>query len=155
MISVLLAHGVALAFEYGDNGIALVIALTTACAFSDVCAFLFGKTLGRRPLAPRLSPNKTIEGAVGNFVGAAVGIALFAPAIAPTFGMAFTILLVPVVACGSLWGDLFESAAKREAGVKDAGSWLPGFGGILDRIDSMLVTLAVAYWLARVWGWYV
>jgi phosphatidate cytidylyltransferase len=151
MISVLLAHGVALAVEYGDNGIALVISLTTACAFSDVCAFLFGKTFGRRPLSPRLSPNKTIEGVVGNLVGAAAGIALFAPAIAPTFGTAFTLVLVPVVAVGSVWGDLFESAAKREAGVKDAGSWLPGFGGILDRIDSLLLTLAVAYWLTRVW----
>ena len=62
------------------------------------------------------------------------------------------IFLVPLVAAGSIWGDLLESAAKREAGVKDAGHWLPGFGGILDRVDSLLVTVALGYWIAKLWG---
>ena len=75
---------------------------------------------------------------------------LFAPALVPSVGVPFVVVLVPLVAGGALWGDLLESAAKREAGVKDAGGWLPGFGGILDRIDSLLPTLALAYWLARV-----
>jgi phosphatidate cytidylyltransferase len=152
LIAVLLAHGVALAVEQGDAGVALVVALAVACAFSDVGAFVVGRTFGRTPLAPRLSPNKTREGVLGNVLGAALGLAQFLPAIVPTFGVPFCVALAPVVAAGALWGDLLESAAKREAGVKDAGHWLPGFGGILDRIDSLLVTVALAYWIARLWG---
>lgn len=152
LISVLLVHGVALAVEYGEVGLVLVLALAVACAFSDVGAFVVGRTFGRTQLAPHLSPNKTREGVVGNVLGAAVGLAPFAPAILPSFGLPFVLALVPVIAGGSLWGDLLESAAKREAGVKDTGHWLPGFGGILDRIDSLLVTVAIAYWVARLWG---
>jgi phosphatidate cytidylyltransferase len=152
LISVLLVHGVALAVERGEAGIALVLALAVSCAFADVGAFVVGRTFGRTKLAPRLSPNKTREGVIGNVVGAAIGLAPFLPAIVPTFGVPFAVALVPLVAGGSLWGDLLESAAKREAGVKDAGHWLPGFGGILDRIDSLLVTVALGYWIARLWG---
>ncbi len=150
MVTVLLAHGVALGFMFGEAGLALVVALGVACAFSDVGAFIVGRRFGRTPLAPRLSPAKTRAGVVGNVLGAALGLLLFAPALVPSFGAGFVVLLVPVVAGGSLWGDLLESAAKREAGVKDAGAWLPGFGGMLDRIDSLLPTLALAYWIARV-----
>ena len=152
LISVLLVHAVALAFDDGEAGIALVLALAVSCAFSDVGAFVVGRTFGRTTLAPRLSPNKTREGVVGNVIGAAVGLLLFVPALVPVFGVPFVIALVPLVAAGSLWGDLLESAAKREAGVKDAGRWLPGFGGILDRIDSLLITVALGYWIARLWG---
>lgn len=152
LISVLLVHGVALAVERGEAGIALVLALAVACAFADVGAFVVGRTFGRTKLAPRLSPGKTREGVVGNVLGAAVGLVPFLPALVPAFGIPFVVVLVPLVAGGSLWGDLLESAAKREAGVKDAGAWLPGFGGILDRIDSLLVTVALGYWIARLWG---
>jgi len=152
LISVMLVHAVALAILDGQAGIALVLALAVACAFSDVGAFVVGRSFGRTPLAPRLSPNKTREGVIGNVLGAAIGLVLFVPALVPVFGVPFVIALVPLVAAGSLWGDLLESAAKREAGVKDAGRWLPGFGGILDRIDSMLVTVALGYWIARMWG---
>jgi phosphatidate cytidylyltransferase len=152
LISVLLVHAVALAVEDGEAGIALVLALAVACAFSDVGAFVVGRTFGRTELAPRLSPNKTREGVIGNVIGAAVGLIPFLPALVPTYGLPFVVALVPLVGCGSLWGDLLESAAKREAGVKDAGHWLPGFGGILDRIDSLLITVALGYWIARLWG---
>jgi phosphatidate cytidylyltransferase len=152
IVSVLLVHGVALAVEDGDAGIALVLALAVACAFSDVGAFMVGRRFGRHQLAPHLSPNKTREGVLGNVLGAALALVLFIPAIVPVYGWPFWIALVPLVAGGSLWGDLLESAAKREAGVKDAGRWLPGFGGILDRMDSLLVTVALGYWIARLWG---
>jgi phosphatidate cytidylyltransferase len=152
IVSVLLVHGVALGVEDGDDGLALVLALAVACAFSDVGAFMVGRRFGRHPLAPRLSPNKTREGVIGNLLGAALALTLFIPAIVPVYGWPFWVALIPLVAAGSLWGDLLESAAKREAGVKDAGRWLPGFGGILDRIDSFLVTVALGYWIARLWG---
>jgi phosphatidate cytidylyltransferase len=152
IVSVLLVHGVALGVEHRDAGIALVLALAVACAFSDVGAFMVGRSFGRHPLEPRLSPNKTREGVIGNVLGAALALVLFIPAIVPVFGWPFWIALIPLVAGGSLWGDLLESAAKREAGAKDAGRWLPGFGGILDRIDSLLVTVALGYWIARLWG---
>ena len=152
LIPVLLVHGLALGVEHGEPGIVLFIALAVACAGSDVGAFVVGRRFGRTPLAPRLSPNKTRAGLVGNLVGASVGLAPFALAVEPTFGWPFVLALVPLVAAGAVWGDLLESAVKREANVKDAGGWLPGFGGMLDRIDSLLVTVALAYWAARLWG---
>jgi len=145
----MLAHGIALTVERGELGAATFVALAVAAAGSDVGAFVVGRRFGRTPLAPRLSPTKTRAGAVGNVLGAAIGIAVFAPVLVTGFGVGFTIALVPIVALGSVWGDLLESAAKREAGQKDAGRWLPGFGGLLDRIDSLLITLPLAYWTLR------
>ena len=152
LITVMLAHGVALVHEFGENGSAAILALAVGCAGSDIGAYLVGRTFGRHPLAPRLSPNKTREGLIGNVLGAAVGLALFAPSLAPAIGWPVALLFVPLVAAGAVWGDLLESAAKREAGTKDAGHWLPGFGGILDRIDSLLVTVALAYWMIQLSG---
>ena len=128
-----------------------MVALAVACAASDIGAFVVGQAFGRHPLAPRLSPNKTREGVIGNVIGAAVGLAPFAAG-ASARGRASagrSSPFVPLVAAGAVWGDLLESAAKREAHVKDAGAWLPGFGGILDRIDSLLVTVALGYWLIQ------
>lgn len=149
VVSGMLAHGVGLVVERGELGAATFVALAVGAAGSDVGAFLVGRRFGRTPLAPRLSPNKTREGLAGNVLGAAVGIAPFAPVLAPAFGGAFVVVLVGLVGLGAVWGDLLESAAKREAGRKDAGTWLPGFGGILDRIDSLLVVLPLAYWALR------
>jgi phosphatidate cytidylyltransferase len=150
LIPVLLVHGLALAVERGDAGIVLFVALAVSCAGSDVAAFVVGRRFGRTPLSLRLSPSKTRAGVVGNLLGSAIGLAPFIPALTPSFPAPFVIALVPLVAAGAVWGDLLESAIKREVGVKDAGSWLPGFGGILDRIDSLLITTALAYWALRI-----
>jgi phosphatidate cytidylyltransferase len=150
MIPGLLVHAVALAVERGALGVTLFAALAVACAGSDVGAFVVGRRFGRTPLAPILSPAKTREGVIGNVLGAGVGLAPFAGLLAPDFEPQALLVVVVLVAVGSLWGDLFESAVKREAGVKDAARWLPGFGGILDRIDSLLLVVPLVYWAMRV-----
>jgi phosphatidate cytidylyltransferase len=128
------------------GGRGLLLALGTSIAISDVCAFVAGKVSGRRALAPALSPAKTVEGALGNVIGAVAGIALMGFAL-PPMPLLARIALPVVVAVGCVWGDLFESLLKRQFGAKDTGTWLPGFGGLLDRIDSMLIVLPMAYTL--------
>ena len=150
ILSVMLAHGVALAAERGEAGVLLVAAVCLGCAGADVGAFIVGKRFGTVPLAPSLSPAKTREGLVGSLLGAAVGIAVLAPTLSSIGGLPLFLALVVIVGLGSVWGDLLESAAKREFGVKDAGSWLPGFGGILDRVDSLLLALPLTYWALRI-----
>ncbi len=150
IMSVMLAHGVALAAEQGETGVLLVAAVCLGCAGSDVGAFIVGKRFGTVPLAPSLSPSKTREGLIGNILGAAVGIAVLAPALSSIGNPLLLLGLVVIVGFGSVWGDLLESAAKREFGVKDAGTWLPGFGGILDRVDSLLLALPLTYWAVRI-----
>lgn len=110
-----------------------------AVAVTDVCSWAGGRTLGRLPgLRARfspLSPNKTVGGLAGGALGAAAILALTGE-LSPGLYIA--------VAVGAPLGDLVESLFKRQAGVKDAGSWMPGFGGILDRVDSLLLALPLA-----------
>ena len=110
-----------------------------AAAASDVAAWCGGRGLrrfgwARAPLSP-LSPNKTLGGLVGALLGAVLVLALLGE---------LTPGLVVAVGLGGIAGDLLESMVKRQAGVKDAGRWLPGFGGLLDRVDSLLVVLPLA-----------
>ncbi len=113
----------------------------------DTGAYLVGSAVGSRPMAPSISPNKTWEGSVGGFVSAV--------AAALVLGLVFD-LGIPVwqqAAIGAVvgvigqWGDLLESKLKRLADVKDAGSIIPGHGGLLDRLDSILLTLPAVYFL--------
>jgi phosphatidate cytidylyltransferase len=113
-----------------------------AASAADVAAWCGGKGLrrfrwARKPLSP-LSPNKTVGGMVGAFIGAFLVLTLLGT---------ISIGLLVAVAFGGLIGDLLESMVKRQAQVKDAGDWLPGFGGLLDRIDSLLLVLPLAYLL--------
>lgn len=128
----------------GGDGILLALGLSVA--FSDVGAFTVGKALGRHKMAPRLSPNKTWEGAAGNLIGAYVAVAIMGFALPSNLFWIITLALPLLVAPGAVWGDLFESAIKREFEVKDADNWLPGFGGILDRIDSLILVTPLVYY---------
>jgi phosphatidate cytidylyltransferase len=125
----------------------LVFVVGLGVALSDVGAFCVGKTLGGPRLAPLLSPNKTWSGVGGNVLGAALAllIASYALPVLPLWQRA---LLVLAIGLGSVWGDLLESLLKRQRGVKDAGALLPGFGGLLDRIDSLLLVTPLVYYLA-------
>lgn len=141
----LLGH-VMLIHLYIAEGTALLLALGWSIALSDVFAFAIGKSLGRHKLAPRLSPKKTWEGVAGNFVGAYLGMGIMYTTLQLDLPGYLAWVFPGVIAVGALWGDLLESAIKREFGVKDAGQWLPGFGGLLDRIDSLLLVLPLAFY---------
>jgi phosphatidate cytidylyltransferase len=148
-LPLLLSHVVLMYRELpGGAGYLLVLGLATA--LSDIGAFAVGKLFGRHRLSPTISPNKTWEGVAGNLLGAYAGAWLLRFAI-PDDHRALVLTVVPaVVAVGAVWGDLVESLIKREFGTKDAGTWLPGFGGLLDRVDSLIVTTPLVYHLLRV-----
>ncbi|HEY8486196.1 MAG TPA: phosphatidate cytidylyltransferase [Limnochordales bacterium] len=111
---------------------------------TDMGAYLVGRALGRRRLVPRISPSKTVEGAVGGLFCGVGSVVLLGRV---GFGMSWWVLaaLGLVTAVAAQLGDLAESALKRDANVKDSGWLLPGHGGILDRMDSVLVAGPAAY----------
>jgi phosphatidate cytidylyltransferase len=129
------------------NGPAVLLIVALAVALSDVGAFVVGKRFGRHRLSPLVSPNKTWEGVIGNVVGAYVGAVSMSLLLPTGLAPALLLMLPLVVAAGAVWGDLVESLLKREFGTKDAGDWLPGFGGLLDRIDSLIVVAPLTYYL--------
>jgi len=114
---------------------------------TDTGAYLVGRAVGSRPMAPSVSPNKTWEGALGGFVlavAAALVLGLVFDLGIKVWQLAVTGGVVGVVA---QWGDLIVSKLKRIADVKDTGSIIPGHGGLLDRLDSMLLALPAVYYL--------
>lgn len=129
-----------------QGGAGLVLALIASVGLSDTLALVLGKLFGRRKLAPQVSPNKTIAGAIGNLVGAYAGFLALKFA-CPELPLWVSFVLPAAIALAALFGDLFESVLKRTFNVKDAGNWLPGFGGLLDRIDSILFAMPVSYYL--------
>ena len=113
----------------------------------DTCAYCVGMLIGKHKMAPVLSPKKSIEGAVGGVVGAALLGVIYAAA---TQGkMAEYALICGVGALISMVGDLAASAIKRNQNIKDYGKLIPGHGGILDRFDSVIITAPVIYYLAK------
>jgi phosphatidate cytidylyltransferase len=113
---------------------------------ADTAAYFTGTRWGRRKLAPAISPGKTWEGAAGGLVGAAAYAMILSLILAGAQAtrMAAFVGAAALLVTVSIVGDLFESAAKRQAGVKDSGALLPGHGGVLDRIDSATAILPVA-----------
>ena len=129
----------------------LLLAFLALVWIADSAAYFAGRRLGRRKLAPAISPGKTWEGVAGGLAASlayAIILALAAPRGLPVpqgwAGWAAYALFAALLYALSVIGDLFESAAKRQAGVKDSGTLLPGHGGVLDRIDSATSTLPVA-----------
>lgn len=132
-----------------NNGIGLLIGAVLATVAYDAGAFFIGRWVGRRPLAAEISPNKTVEGAIGGTVITLVTCLTLVAAIAPWTGKGAFWLAVLVSIAAPL-GDLTESTIKRDLGVKDMGALLPGHGGVLDRIDALLFVIPSTYYLARV-----
>jgi phosphatidate cytidylyltransferase len=130
------------------SGIELLLWVFIVTWSTDIGAYFAGRRFGRRKLAPSISPGKTVEGLYGGI--AAATLLGGAWAYATHLGAAL-FALAPILAITAQAGDLFESAIKRRAGVKDSGAWLPGHGGVLDRLDG-LVPVAVLTAAAQLSG---
>ena len=130
---------------YKDFGINMLIWLVVIVAITDTAAYFVGKSIGKTPFSPT-SPNKTWEGVVGG-----IGIATIAGTFVGVLHYSLWIAIVTsfLVSAASIWGDLFESYLKREAGVKDSGSVFPGHGGFLDRLDGYLFAVVIMVFILR------
>jgi phosphatidate cytidylyltransferase len=142
-------------FELRKVSPALLLSAMALVWVADIGAYAGGRLFGRHKLAPRVSPGKTWEGAMSGLL-AVCGLALGAQALLPVewivwssllmngFGLPLALLLIAATVALSITGDLFESALKRAAGVKDSSHVLPGHGGVLDRIDALIPTMPAA-----------
>jgi phosphatidate cytidylyltransferase len=129
---------------------ALLLLLATVI-ISDTAQFYAGSLLGRRRLAPAISPKKSIEGALGGFVGGGLALAVIGHWWLPGVDGPWRLAMGFVIVATGILGDLFESQIKRSAGVKDSSALIPGHGGVLDRIDALLFA-APAYYLFLRYG---
>lgn len=133
-----------------NEGIYLVWFVFLASWGSDTCAYCVGVLIGKHKMAPELSPKKSVEGAVGGVVGAALLFVLYAYFVinrytGMTLPLPFAAVLGAVGALISMVGDLAASAIKRDHGIKDYGKLIPGHGGIMDRFDSVIVAAPVVF----------
>lgn len=145
----LLALPQAAASPAGAAGTLMYLVVLTQV--NDVAQFLWGKALGRRQVAPTVSPNKTVAGFVGGIATTAAlsgGLGL----LLTNFTLIQGVALGAGIAAAGFVGDLTMSAIKRDAGVKDTGSLLPGHGGVLDRVDSLIFTAPLFFHFLRMFG---
>ena len=134
--------------ERDQHGLYLLIWVFIVTWSTDIGAYFAGRAIGKRKLAPSISPGKTVEGLYGGIAAAT----LLGGAWVLAMGLGAALLaLAPICAAAAQAGDLFESGMKRRAGVKDSGTWLPGHGGVLDRLDG-LVPVTVLTALAQLLG---
>ena len=131
------------------RGAFLVAFLVLVTKMGDIGAYSIGKRFGRHNLIPRISPNKTVEGTIGG-LGASALTAILSKAYLPNFSYSHLLTLGALLGVLAQVGDLAESLLKRDCGVKDAGSSLSGFGGVLDLIDSLLFTTPIFYFYLKV-----
>ncbi|MEM9410926.1 MAG: phosphatidate cytidylyltransferase [Planctomycetota bacterium] len=143
-----------LLFFDNDVGMIAVITLIATVKSSDAAAYFAGKSFGKNKLSPRLSPGKTVEGFLGGFFGAILGTLIVVYLVAPfvfktdlEIGIGWVVLYATAVNVAGVIGDLSESMLKRDAKIKDSSSWLPGLGGVLDVIDSLIFAAPLSYFL--------
>jgi phosphatidate cytidylyltransferase len=130
----------------GKGGLFFLISTLGITSLNDTCAYFVGVTIGKHKLCPRISPKKSIEGAVGGLFGGLIAALILALIFNKSIPLMLILGLVATVA-GQV-GDLVESIIKRNAGVKDSGMFLPGHGGVLDRLDSLMLTAPVVFYIA-------
>jgi phosphatidate cytidylyltransferase len=136
----------------GDIGPTAVLGVVGAAIFSDIGGYAFGVTLGRHPIAPSISPNKTWEGFLGGLAVATVLVVAVLSLTSDRFGILDAAVLAVVCGSAAFVGDLVESMVKRDLGVKDLGDLLPGHGGVLDRVDGILFAMPVGYYALELLG---
>jgi phosphatidate cytidylyltransferase len=146
-VPLLLSHLVLLRLDpHGSQWIFLLLVIVMT---GDSAAYYTGSSFGRHKLYEAVSPKKSIEGALGGLAGSLVGALLFRQFFFPELALVHCIAVtLPAAAMGQL-GDLFESLLKRSCGVKDSGTIVPGHGGILDRLDSVLFAAPVLFYYLR------
>ncbi len=148
----------------GRWGMVALLSLIVVVKFNDTGAYFAGRAFGRHKMTPRLSPGKTWEGIMGGFLLSLVATIIFLGPVAEAMGCIAersdwawwtgTIVYCLLVGIAGVAGDLAVSLLKRDAGIKDSSRWMPGFGGFLDLLDSILLAAPVAYtlWILRVVG---
>lgn len=145
-----LSERMALGWDANPRGLAWLLLVIVVTWIGDSGAYLIGRSFGRRPLIPVVSPKKTVEGFAGGLACAAltgaVATSLFGLGFSWLLGLVLGLLLGLV----AVLGDLAESVLKRQAGVKDSGTLIPGHGGMLDRLDALLFTWTAGWYLASV-----
>jgi phosphatidate cytidylyltransferase len=128
--------------EEGTSRIALLLAVVIS---SDICAYFTGHALGRHKLAPQVSPGKTVEGAIGGLLGAALASAVIANQFFKGEATGLLVTIGVLTAMAGIVGDLLESLFKRYVGAKDSGAIFPGHGGALDRMDAFILAAPLLY----------
>ena len=136
--------------RYLPGGVGILGALLLITKFGDIGAFLVGVSGGKTPLIPRISPKKTVEGALGGMVFSIIAALACKPLL--HFSYTHLILIAVVLSILGQLGDLSESLIKRDCGLKDSGNILPGMGGILDEVDSLLFTAPVFYFYMSIFA---
>ncbi|EMX9178310.1 phosphatidate cytidylyltransferase [Citrobacter sedlakii] len=131
-----------------QTGALLVLFLVGLTEFNDVAQYIWGKSFGRIKVTPTVSPNKTLAGLLGGVATTALVALLLGPLLTPMSG-AMALLAGVIIGVTGFCGDVVMSAIKRDCGVKDSGTLLPGHGGILDRLDSLIFTAPVFFHFIR------
>lgn len=149
-ISLTLSHS--LLIRELPSGLEWVLLILTVVSMSDTFALLIGRLLGKTPLYPSISPAKTWEGAIAALVAAVTSSIIFSVTFDMNINIQTSIIIGVLMGTGGQIGDLVESAVKRRAGVKDSGNLMPGHGGALDRLDSIVFNLPLLYHLIRWMG---
>jgi phosphatidate cytidylyltransferase len=137
---------VAVHWQFGREAMLLLLVVVIV---SDTAQYYAGRALGRKPLAPSLSPKKTVEGAIGGLIAGSLTLVVVGHWWWPAAPVGVRAVLGATLVVLGITGDLFESLLKRAAGVKDSSHLIPGHGGVLDRVDALLFAAPVYYAVAR------
>ncbi len=144
-IGFMFAYILLLRFIPGSDGLLFTLFTVLVTWANDTAAYFVGINFGKHKLSPRISPKKSVEGSIGGIIGG-IAASLLIAAISHRSFLQLMIMGILVVIAGQ-FGDLIESIIKRNAGVKDSGSFMPGHGGVLDRFDSLLIAGPLVYYL--------